>query len=72
MGRADALSRRPDHERGQDDNDGVILIEPHHLRWVDAEIEDEGDGLLEKIRHHRDMESCEEKFGTERERVGGV
>ena len=56
MGRADALSRRPDHERGQDDNDGVILIEPHHLRRVDAEIEDEGDGLLEKIRHHRDME----------------
>ena len=56
MGRADALSRRPDHEKGQNDNGGVVLIEPHHLQQVDVEIEDEGTDLIEKIRHYKEVE----------------
>ncbi len=56
MGRADALSRRPDHEKGHDDNDGVVLIEPHHLRRVDVEIEDEGVNLIKKIRANKEVE----------------
>ena len=44
MGGADALSRRPDYEKGRDDNDGVWLIEPHHLRRI--HVEDEGMDLL--------------------------
>jgi len=56
MGWADALSRRPDHEKGQDDNNGVVLIEPHHLQRVDVEIEDKVTNLTEEIRHHKNVE----------------
>ena len=49
MGKADALSRRPDFEKGENDNEDVILIEPHHIRRMSMEIEDEGMKLVEKI-----------------------
>ena len=42
-GRADALSRRPDYDQGEDDNKGVIVLPDHlfahtsHLEWIEAE-----------------------------------
>ena len=56
MGKADALSRRPDFEKGERDNEDVILIEPHHLRRMSVEIEDEGVKLLERIQGEKEVE----------------
>jgi hypothetical protein len=56
MGKADALSCHPDFERGESDNQDVILIEPHHLCQVSVEIEDEGVRLLERIRGEKEVE----------------
>src|SRR6266568_3693632 len=56
MGKADSLSRRPDFERGENDNENVILIEPHHLQRISVEIEDEGMKLLERIRGEKEVE----------------
>ena len=56
MGKADALSRRPDYEKGENDNEDVVLIKPHHVRQMNIEIEDEGTRLLEKIRTEKGVE----------------
>ncbi len=56
MGKADALSRRPDFEKGENDNEDIILIEPHHIQRVDVEIEDEGVRLMERIRAEKGVE----------------
>jgi len=56
MGKADALSRRPDFERGENDNEDVILIEPHHIWRMGVEIEDEGVRMLERIRAEKEVE----------------
>ena len=32
MKKTDLLSRQADHDRGEDDNEGVILLKPEHFR----------------------------------------
>jgi hypothetical protein len=49
MGWADALSRRPDYDCGANDNDGVTLIELHHIGRLEVEIEDGGTQFVERI-----------------------
>ncbi|RDB19712.1 Transposon Tf2-9 polyprotein [Hypsizygus marmoreus] len=68
MGRADALLRRPDYERGENDNDGVVLIEPHHLRRVTMELEDESVELLKRIRGTKKVEKVVEKWLAAKEK----
>ena len=53
MGKADALSRRAGHERGEKDNENVILLKEGHFRvqgWGDGdtEVEEEIEKVLEK------------------------
>ena len=42
-GRADALSRRPDYDQGEDDNKDVVVLPDHlfvragHLEWIEGE-----------------------------------
>ena len=54
---ADALSRRPDYDKGDLDNNGITLLQPHHIRRTT--IEYTSSPLIEKIRFHasinRDM-----------------
>ena len=56
MGKADALSQRPDYEKEENDNEDVVLIELHHVQQMNIEIEDEGMRLLEKIWMEKEVE----------------
>ena len=50
--RADLLSRRPDHERGEEDNQDVVPLKPKHFRRliIIASAEEDPPGFLERIR----------------------
>jgi hypothetical protein len=68
MGRVDALSRRPDYDHGANDNDGVALIEPHHIGRLEVEIEDGSTQFVERIRKDKAVEDVvRELYG----RIGG-
>ena len=56
MEKVDALSQCPDFEKGEKDNEDVILIEPHHLQQMSMEIEDKGVKLLEGIHGEKEVE----------------
>ena len=56
MGKADALSQRPDYEKEENDNEDAVLIELHHVQQMNIEIEDEGMRLLEKIWMEKEVE----------------
>lgn len=49
---ADLLSRCPDHERGEEDNQDVVLLKPEHFRRlvIIASAEEDPPGFLERIR----------------------
>jgi RNase H-like domain found in reverse transcriptase/Reverse transcriptase (RNA-dependent DNA polymerase)/Integrase zinc binding domain/Chromo (CHRromatin Organisation MOdifier) domain len=52
MLKADLLSRRKDHRRGEKDNSGITLLKPELLRNMNEGIVDtgtNGDGFMEKI-----------------------
>jgi hypothetical protein len=49
MGKPDALSRRPDHRIGtENDNKDIVMITPEHIGTI--RIENTGDEILSKIR----------------------
>ena len=51
MEKADALSRREDHMIGiEEDNKGVLVILPEHIRQNQVLICDEGDKIYKKIK----------------------
>ena len=51
MGKANALSRQEDHMIGiKDDNKGVLVIPPEHIRQNQVLICDEGDKIHKKIK----------------------
>ena len=51
MGKANALSRCEDHMIGiEDDNKGVLVILPEHVRQNQVLICDEGDKIHKKIK----------------------
>ena len=51
MRKADALSRREDHMIGiEDDNKGVLVIPPEHVRQNKVLICDEGNKIHKKIK----------------------
>ena len=51
MEKADALSRREDHMIGiEDDNKGVLVIPPEHVRQNQVLICNEGDKIYKKIK----------------------
>ena len=51
MGKANAISRREDHMIGiEDDNKGVLVIPPEHVRQNQVLICDEGDKIYKKIK----------------------
>ena len=57
----DALSRRPDHGKGQNDNDNVVLLKPsffqvHALNHDHVVLTGEEQGLLQRIKDSRDYD----------------
>jgi hypothetical protein len=48
---ADALSRRPDYDKGENDNDNITLLKPEHIRRV--EVSYESSALVEGIKKHK-------------------
>ena len=57
----DALSRRPDHGKGEDDNQNVTLLKPslfqvHALRQGHVLLTGAEQGLLERVRNARDYD----------------
>ena len=48
---ADALSRRPDHDKGENDNIDMTLLKPEHIRRV--EVSYEASTLVEDIKKHK-------------------
>ena len=51
MGKANALSRHADYMIGiEDDNKGVLVIPPEHVRQNQVLICDEGDKIYKKIK----------------------
>ena len=57
----DALSRRPDHGKGEDDNSNVTLLKPEYfqiqaLRRGHVQLTGEEQGLLRRIRNAKDFD----------------
>jgi len=48
---ADALSRQPDYDKGENDNDNITLLKPEHIRQV--EVSYEPSILVEDIKKHK-------------------
>jgi len=48
---ADALSRRPDYEKGNNDNSDVMLLKPEHIRR--HQVEYHTNSLLNEIKQHK-------------------
>jgi transposase InsO family protein len=64
MGRADALSCRPDHGSGQHDNENVVLLKPElfEIRAMEGvELTGEERGLLAEVRKGMEEEGSFEK-----------
>jgi len=55
-GQPDALSRRPDHPRGEDDNADQVLLRPQLFRAITTEVDVEGDVLVEEMRKSKAVE----------------
>ncbi|GLB39276.1 putative retrotransposable element tf2 155 kda protein type 1-like [Lyophyllum shimeji] len=61
MGKSDALSRHPRHNKGEKDNENVTLLQPHHVRRIAVEIEGEDDEITRRIRNNPTVEKWVEK-----------
>ena len=50
--KADLLSRRPDHARGEEDNQDIVLLKPEHFRrlLMEGRSEEDSSVILERIR----------------------
>jgi hypothetical protein len=60
---ADALSRRPDYDKGHDDNESVTLLKPEHIRR--SSVEYVPSSLVEEIRGHASLsKSAFERHNT--------
>lgn len=54
---SDALSRCPDHDKGGDDNDEIVLLKPEHIRRTSVEYSPSS--LVEAIRSHSALARAE-------------
>lgn len=74
MGKADALSRRPDHRKGvENDNDEVTLLKPDFftikaLQQGHVLINGEEEGILSKIRKTKELDESVVKAVEEMKR----
>jgi hypothetical protein len=71
----DALSRRPDHEKGDNDNDNVILLKPDYfkiqaLRQGHVLLTGDENGLLRRIRNSKEWDETVVKAMEELEKSG--
>ena len=55
-GKPDALSRRPDYDKGENDNYERTLLTGKHFRELAVEVETVCDGLLSKIQRSKKIE----------------
>jgi hypothetical protein len=74
-GKPDALSRRSDHERGENDNDNIVLLKPslfriQALKQGHALVVGEEQGLLRRIRDSKDFDESVVKAVEELKRSG--
>lgn len=55
-GKPDALSRRVDHGRGEEDNEDRVLLKEEWFQAMTTEVEMEGDEILSKIQASKRVE----------------
>ncbi|KAJ3574926.1 hypothetical protein NP233_g1445 [Leucocoprinus birnbaumii] len=64
MGKADALSRRPDHDDGRKDNENIILLKPERFEVAYQDIDD---GLMREVEEAEEFVEEEVKQAMEKE-----
>lgn len=52
-GKGDAMSRRADHDHGEGDNDGIVVLKEEWFRREEFEVEGEAKEILDRIRRNR-------------------